>query len=82
MTGTIAEIFWDAPYQGPAFACAVGIDHTYSLQALELLAALARDEGPVPGIYAMRFIKQSKATLAFTKFPVTCMLEIDGLIWK
>ncbi len=82
LTGTIAEIFWDAPYQGPAFACAVGIDHTHSSKALELLAALAREEGPVPGIYAMRFVKQSKATLAFTKFPVTCMLEIDGLIWK
>lgn len=81
-TGTIAEIFWDAPYQGPAYACAVGIDHKDSPKALELLTGLARTEGPVPGIYAMRFIKQSKAMLAFTKFPITCMLEIDGLIWK
>lgn len=81
VTGTLGEIFWDAPYQGPAFACAVGIAHTDAPKALELLAKLACDEGPVPGIYAMRFVKQSKATLAFTKFPITCMLEIDGLIW-
>ena len=80
-TGTVAEIFWDAPYQGPAFACAVGIDSADSPKALELLIALARNEGPVPGIYAMRFVKQSQATLAFTKFPITCMLEIDGLNW-
>lgn len=82
LTGTLAEIFYDAPYQGPAFACSVGIDHHDASKALELLAGLAIDEGPVPGIYAMRFVKQSKALLAFTRFPVTCILEIDGLTWK
>ncbi len=82
ITGTLEEIFWDAGYQGPAFACAVGINHTDSSKALEVLVKLAKEEGPVPGIYAMRFVKQSKATLAFTKFPITCMLEIDGLIWE
>jgi hypothetical protein len=81
-TGTLGEIFWDAGFLGPAYACAVGIDHKDSPKALELLTKLAREEGPIPGIYAMRFVKQSRATLAFTKFPVTCMLEIDGLIWK
>jgi hypothetical protein len=80
-TGTVAEIFWDAPYQGPAFACAVGINSSDAPKALDLLIALARKEGPVPGIYAMRFVKQSNAMLAFTKFPITCMLEIDGLNW-
>ncbi|WP_315823300.1 hypothetical protein [Paraflavitalea speifideaquila] len=81
-TGTLGEIFWDAPYQGPAYAIAVGIDHANSPGALDLLARLAREEGPIPGIYAMRFVRQSRATLAFTQFPVTCMLEIDGVIWK
>ena len=79
--GTLSEIFWDAGYQGPAYACSVGMDNSDSPKALELLVNLAREEGPIPGIYAMRFVKQSGATLAFTKFPVTCMLEIDGLIW-
>jgi hypothetical protein len=82
VTGTISEIFWDAGFQGPAYACSVGIDHRDSPKALELLVNLAKNEGPIPGIYAMRFVKQSGATLAFTKFPVTCMLEIDGLIWN
>ena len=81
-TGTIGEIFWDAGYQGPAFACAVGVDHKDSAKAMELLANLAKTEGPIPGIYALRFVKQSGATLAFTKFPVTCMIEIDGLNWN
>lgn len=82
LTGTIGEIFWDAPYQGPAFACSVGVDHTNAATTLGLLAKLAREEGPIPGIYAMRFVKQSRATLAFTQFPVTCVVEIDGLLWK
>ena len=82
LTGTLPEIFWDAPYQGPAFACSVGVNHTDSSKALKLLADLTNNEGPIPGIFAMRFVKQSKATLAFTKFPVTYMLEIDGVLWK
>lgn len=81
VTGMLSEIFWDAGYQGPAFACSVGIDHQDAPKALELLTTLAKEEGPIPGIYAMRFVKQSKATLAFTQFPITCMLEIDGLNW-
>jgi len=82
LTGTLPEIFWDAPYQGPAFACSFGVNHTDSAKALKLLTDLTNEEGPIPGIFAMRFVKQTKATLGFTKFPVTCMLEIDGVLWK
>lgn len=81
-TGMLKEIFWDAPYQGPAFACSFGIDHKHSSKAMELLGKLTRDEGPIPGIFALRFVKQTKATLGFTKFPITCMIEIDGVLWK
>ncbi|MCL8006096.1 FAD-linked oxidase [Gelidibacter japonicus] len=81
-TGMLKEIFWDAPYQGPAFACSFGIHHKDSEKAMQLLGKLTRDEGPIPGIFAMRFVKQTKATLGFTRFPITCMLEIDGVLWK
>ncbi|GAA3620686.1 FAD-linked oxidase [Flavivirga jejuensis] len=81
-TGMLKEIFWDAPYQGPAFACSFGINHKDSEKAMNLLGKLTRDEGPIPGIFALRFVKQTKATLGFTKFPVTCMIEIDGVLWK
>ncbi len=79
--GKLSEIFWDAGYQGKAFACSFGVDHTNSSKALEVLAKLTR-EHPVPGIFAMRFIKQSEATMAFSKFPFTCMIEIDGIQWN
>ncbi|WP_149303089.1 FAD-binding protein [Pareuzebyella sediminis] len=81
-TGTLSETFWDAPYQGPAFACSFGVDHSDSAKALKVLTELTKTDGPIPGIFAMRFIKQSEAILSFAKFPITCMIEIDGVLWK
>ncbi|GAA4232065.1 hypothetical protein GCM10022291_05920 [Postechiella marina] len=80
--GMLKEIFWDAPYQGPAFACSFGIDNKHSEKAMNLLGKLTREEGPIPGIFALRFVKQTKATIGFTKFPITCMIEIDGVLWN
>lgn len=79
--GKLSEIFWDAGYQGKAFACSFGVDHSNASKALELMAKVTRDN-PIPGIFAMRFVKSSEATLAFSKFPFTCMVEIDGIQWK
>lgn len=82
IVGKLSEIFWDAGYQGKAFACSFGIDHTHSSKALKVLTDLTKNEGPIPGIFAMRFIKQSDGLLSFAKFPFTCMVEIDGIIWE
>ena len=82
VTGKLYEIFWDSEYKGPAFAISFGVDHKDSSKVLDLLANLTVDKGPVPGIFAMRFVNQTQATLGFTKFPITCMIEIDGLIWE
>ncbi len=79
--GKLSEIFWDAGFQGKAFACSFGVDHKNASKALALLAKLTRDH-PVPGIFALRFVKKSEATLAFSKFPFTCMVEIDGIQWS
>lgn len=81
-TGMLKEIFWDAPYQGPAYACSFGVDHKHSEKAMQVLGQLTRDEGPIPGIFALRFVKQTKATIGFTQFPTTCMIEINGVLWK
>ena len=79
--GPLKDLCWDAINQGRAFACSVGIDHADASRALAALVKLGRQEGPVPGIFSMRFVKASSATLGFTKFPITCMLEIDGSGW-
>nr|WP_299382300.1 FAD-binding protein [Allomuricauda sp.] len=81
-TGTLAETFWDAPYQGPAFAISFGVSADKSSEALKILSKVSIDKGPVPGIFAMRFIKKSKATLSFARWDKTCMIEIDGVLWN
>ncbi|MBX2828363.1 MAG: FAD-linked oxidase [Flavobacteriaceae bacterium] len=82
IVGKLSEIFWDAGYQGKAFACSFGVDHTHSSKALKVLSDLTNNEGPVPGIFAMRFIPKSEGLISFAKFPFTCMVEIDGIIWE
>ncbi|RYY17409.1 MAG: hypothetical protein EOO04_25450 [Chitinophagaceae bacterium] len=81
VTGTLPEIFWDSQHAGPAFAIAMGIDHSRLEQALELFIQVANTHGPIPGAIGIRFIKASSATLAFSRFPLTCMLEMDGISW-
>lgn len=80
-TGTLAETFWDAPYQGPAFAISFGVPHNLSGKTLNVLTEIARKK-KTPGIFAMRFIKKSDATLSFARFNKTCMIEIDGVLWN
>lgn len=80
--GTLGEIFWDTSQSSAAFGCSFGIDKSNSARALDLYIQLMKDLGPIPGILSMRFVKASEATLAFTKFPVTCMLEVDGVPWQ
>ncbi|MBU6324490.1 MAG: FAD-binding protein [Bacteroidetes bacterium] len=82
VTGTHAEIFFDSLQQGPAFACEFCVPLDKAVKAYELLSALCRNEGPVPGLFAMRFIRKSEALLGCPAFPYTCMLEIDGVIWR
>jgi hypothetical protein len=82
VTGKLYEIFWDSEYKGPAFAISFGVDHKDASKVMELLGNLTVEKGPVPGIFAMRFVKQTQATLGFTKFPITSMIEINGITWE
>jgi hypothetical protein len=80
--GTLGEIFWDTTQQSAAFGCAIGLDNKDAEKALELMENLMNESGPIPGILSMRFVKKSEALLAFTKFDMTCILEMDGILWK
>jgi FAD binding domain len=80
--GTLGEIFWDTSQSSAAFGCGFGIDTSDTTKALDLFINLMNEKGPIPGILSMRFVKASEGTLAFTKFPTTCILEVDGVPWK
>ncbi|MFT3935949.1 MAG: FAD-binding protein [Chitinophagaceae bacterium] len=80
--GTLGEIFWDTSQSSAAFGCGFGIDIANTTKALDLFTKLMNDKGPIPGILSMRFVKGSQATLGFTRFPATCILEVDGIPWQ
>jgi hypothetical protein len=82
LEGTLGEIFWDSMHQGAAFAYTLGVNQTDTLAVYNLFKKLVNKEGPLPGAMALRFIKASTATLAFTRFPITCIIEMDGVLWK
>ncbi len=80
-TGTLGEIFWDSLHKGKAFAVTIGIDNKDTTKALDTFLNFVNTEGPVPGAIAFRFAKATEATLGFTKYPMTCILEMDGVLW-
>jgi hypothetical protein len=80
--GTQAEIFYDAKYQGKAFGIAFGVDHTHFSPALAIMIEVVNNLGPVPGALGIRFVRGTEATLGFTQFPITCIIEMDGMRWS
>ncbi len=76
--GTIGETFRNTIFRGQLFSAAIGldikdvkkvIDHCLNINKVHKLA----------GIFAFRFVKGSKATLGFTRWENTCVLELDGV---
>ncbi|OQP66292.1 FAD-linked oxidase [Niastella vici] len=77
-TGTIGEIFTNTKFRGKAASAATAIDTSNASRAIEEIVALNR-KIPFPGALALRFVKGTQATLGFTKFEKTCVLEMDGV---
>ena len=46
-------------------------------KAMEVLIRTAQ-EHPFPGLLTLRYVWQSQALLAFTKFPITCTIELPA----
>ncbi len=80
--GTLGEIFWDTSQSSPAYGCGFGMRNTDAPKAVDLFAGLMNKLGPIPGIISFRFVKGSSATIGFTRFPVTAILEVDGVPWE
>ena len=58
---------------------AIGIPASYATEVNDLLLKLNEDHGPFTGIFSYRYVKKSAATLAFTRFDPTCIVELDGV---
>lgn len=82
--GTRGEIFGDTELRGKLISSAMGMPMTEVNRVLNLMLELNGDNrfGPFAGVYALRFVKATAATLGFTRFaPQTCVLELD-CVWS
>lgn len=80
--GTVAEHFWDSSYQGKVLAVSFGLAQSDIRKAIGILTDLMRTEGPIPALAGIRFVKGGEATLGFTRFEQTCIMEFAGVPWK
>ncbi|QJW89170.1 FAD-binding protein [Spirosoma taeanense] len=76
--GTMSDFFGNTNIRGKASSAAIGINATDSPRVLEEIAAL-NAQSAYPGVLGLRWVKQTAATLGFTRFPITCVLELDGI---
>jgi FAD binding domain len=78
--GTSGEIFTNNNIRGKVLSTAIGIPIDRVLEVNDMLIRLNATAGPFTGIFSYRYVKKSPATLAFTKFDPTCILELDGVV--
>jgi hypothetical protein len=76
--GILSEIFDNTTLHGKLLSAAIGVPIEQVGKVTELLLALNKTDGPFAGLFAYRFVKRSTATLAFTRFDHTCVLELDA----
>ena len=76
--GTIREMFNYTKFRGKVASAAMAIDIRDSPKAVELIVDVNKQK-PFPGGLSLRYVKGTRATLGFTKFPNTCVLEMDGV---
>jgi len=77
--GTHGEIFTNFTTHGKVYSTAIGIPLSMVNTVRELLLNLNNSAGPFAGIFAFRFVKGTKATLGFTHFDPSCVIELDGV---
>jgi hypothetical protein len=77
--GTHGEIFTNFTTHGKLYSTAVGIPLSAVNTVRKLLLDLNNTDGPFVGIFAFRFVKATNATLGFTHFDPSCVIEMDGV---
>ena len=76
--GTLGETFNNTRFRGKAASAAIGINASDASRVLEEIVRI-NSNTPFAGAAAFRYVKGSAAIMAFTRFPITCILELDGV---
>lgn len=75
--GTQGEIFSNVVARGKVLSTALGIPVDRTNDLLKLALALNR-RIPFAGVFSFRYVRQTGATLGFTRFTPTCVAEFDS----
>lgn len=75
---TIGEVFCFTRFRGKAASAALAVDTRDVFRAVDAIAEINKTH-PLAGGIALRFVKGTPATLGFTKFANSCVLEMDGV---
>jgi hypothetical protein len=76
--GTPGQQFGPTDVRGHIMSTEIGVAQQHAGDATDAIIAVAK-QFPWPGFPALRFVKASSATLAFTHFaPVTCTIELPS----
>ena len=79
--GFLNDIFGDSTPRSGQWACAIAVDVVDTERVTKLMIAHfdQPDVKKIPSAFSFRFVKKSKAMLAFTKFENNCIIGIDGI---
>ena len=75
---TVGDMFGATNTRGTLASMAIAVDASDCTRALKLILDFNK-KCPFPGGIGVRYLKGSQATLGFTKFDLTCVIELDGL---
>lgn len=75
--GTVGETFKNTVFRGKLFSAAFGLDRKDVRKVIDICLRINR-KTRLAGVLAFRFVKGTQATLGFTRWPDTCVLELDG----
>jgi hypothetical protein len=75
--GPRGNVFNATQIKGSSMSCEIGVSLEDAVLSMEILIKTAKAH-PFPGMLAMRYVWQSEAILAFTRFPITCTIELPA----
>lgn len=78
--GTLGDMFDSIDFQQPGFSWAFGVDQAKLSEAMDVFLEVFETH-KVPGLSAIKLVKQTAATIGFARFPVTAIIHLDGIQW-
>ncbi len=77
--GLHSEVFTSTKIRGNVSSMGIAVSAENASRALQLVLDTHDAAGPFAGALGVRFVKGTDATLGFTRFPRTCVIEADGV---